>query len=75
MKDANLQFLRKYKELIKNQARLIELASKDPMAPVDATRGMEAELKRFREEFRDRVLDILVEEALEHFPKEDGNGR
>lgn len=64
MNDKDFEFLLNYRSLVKNQVQLIKLTSKDPMAPVDATRGMEAELKRYREEFRDRVLDLLVEHVV-----------
>lgn len=64
MKDADFEFLSNYREIVKNQIQLIKFTAKDPNAPVDAARGMEAELKRYREEYRDRVLDLLVEHVV-----------
>ena len=65
MKDKDYEMLAGYLEKLANQKLMINRTMKDPLAPVDAAVGMEAELKRFRDDNRDKILDIVVWELVE----------
>ena len=65
MKDKDYTILSEYLEKLTNQTQMIKKVNKDPNAPVDATAGLEADLRRFRDAYRDKVMDIVVRELVE----------
>lgn len=65
MRDKDYTILSEYLEKLTNQTQMIKKVNKDPNAPADATAGLEADLRRFRDAYRDKVMDIVVRELVE----------
>ena len=65
MSPKDLDLLYEYREKVQNTTLLIKQAQSNPNAPVDATVGMEAQLRRFKAEQLEGLIDILVKHAIE----------
>jgi hypothetical protein len=65
MSPKNLEALYEYREKVQNTTLLIKQARSNPNAPVDATEGIEAQLRFFKADQLEDLIDILVAQAIE----------
>ena len=64
MKTKELNKLAEYLTRVDTLRESIERIKSDKNAPVDGARGVEGELERLQERNRDKLLEILVRDAV-----------
>jgi hypothetical protein len=65
MKAKDLSKLQDYLERLANQRNLIEMTKADKNAPIDATRPLEVDLEKFKDDSRDKIIELLVKYVVE----------